>query len=138
MTNLAKNLIRELFKNSTTQYPKSYAISFQRVQHSADGIQSPFYSQSLKNPTNNPRKLPQIDQRRSGERSCAVLHDSFDGPCFGYKGLRIRNNANINTNSYEYLGYIYTVPSGKRGDPFLTGGRYFTASEKETFYETIQ
>ena len=38
----------------------------------------------------------------------------------------------------ERLGYTYTLPSSKLGDPFLTGDNRFTASEVETFYETIQ
>lgn len=33
---------------------------------------------------------------------------------------------------------IYTVPSGKRSDPSFDSDRYFTASEIETFYETIK
>ena len=87
---------------------------------------------SLKNPTNDPRNLSQIDDRRA----CAVLPRKSLGPSFG--GLRIPDHANRNRSCSEYLGRIYTVPSGKRGDPFLTGDNWFTASEVETFYETIQ
>ena len=58
------------------------------------------------------------------------------GPSFG--DLRIRDHANRNRSCFEELGYTFTIPSGKRGDPFLTGNRFFTASEVETFYETIQ
>ncbi|XP_044181238.1 protein jagged-1-like [Acropora millepora] len=87
---------------------------------------------SLKNPTNDPRKLPQIDNWNS----CAVILRPRLGPSFG--GLRIRDHANRNRSCFEYLGYTYTVPSGKPGDPFLTGDTWFTASEVETFYETIQ
>ncbi|KAK2559897.1 hypothetical protein P5673_017467 [Acropora cervicornis] len=71
---------------------------------------------SLKNPTNNPRKLP---QNHKWSR-CPVLDHSFQGPSFGYRGLRIENHANINATSYEYLGLTYAAPSGKPGDPFLT------------------
>ena len=89
---------------------------------------------SLKNPTNNPRKLPQTHKWSF----CAVLDHSFKGPSFGYRGLRIENHANINATSYEYLGPNYAAPSGKRGDPFLTENNWFTVREVETFYETIQ
>ena len=58
------------------------------------------------------------------------------GPSFG--DLRIRGHANRNRSCFEDLGLFYTTPSGKRGDPFLTGNRWFTASEIETFYEIIQ
>ena len=87
---------------------------------------------SLKNPTNDPRKLPQIHNWNF----CAVLSHRRLGPSFD--DLRIRDHANRNRSCNEYLGYTYTVPSGKRGDPFLTGDSRFTASEVETFYETIQ
>ena len=87
---------------------------------------------SLKNPTDDPRKLPQVDKWRN----CAVVHGPPLGPSFG--DLRIRDHANRNRSCSERLGYTYTVPSGKRGDPFLTGDSRFTASEVETFYETIQ
>ena len=59
------------------------------------------------------------------------------GPCFGEGiDLYIASNANKNSDSYEKLGYTYTVPSGRAGDPFLTGATRFTPSEIETFYET--
>lgn len=87
---------------------------------------------SLKNPTNNPRKLPQLDSSSS--------HSVYDGanyrPTFG-RGHDLYIS-NMNRNSYEHLGYVYTVPSGVRSDPFLTGNRYFTANEIETFYETAE
>ncbi|XP_044181736.1 uncharacterized protein LOC122962616 [Acropora millepora] len=99
---------------------------------------------SLKNPTNNPTKLLQIDS----SSSYSVRDHPRRGPSFGYshKGgyidLRISDRANMynkaSHKSYEYLGTIYTVPSGKHGDPFLTGDRLFVASEIETFYETIR
>jgi len=87
---------------------------------------------SLKNPTNDPRKLSQIDDRRS----CAMLQNPSLGPFF--RDLSIPDHANRNRSCYEYLGLTYTIPSGKPGDPFLTGDNWFTASEVETFYETIQ
>ncbi|XP_044181237.1 uncharacterized protein LOC114975424 [Acropora millepora] len=89
---------------------------------------------SLKNPTNNPRKLPQLDSSSS--------HSVYDyasyGPTFGGHDLHIADSANMNSNSYESLGDIYTVPSGVRGDRFLTGNLHFRANEIETFYETAE
>ena len=90
---------------------------------------------SLKNPTNDPRKLPQI-HNRIVNRVCAVVQRPIRGPSFA--GLNIPRHANRNGSCNEYLGYAYTVPSGKPGDPFLTGDNSFTASEVETFYEAIQ
>ena len=87
---------------------------------------------SLKNPTNDPRNLSQIDDWDI----CAVLHHRSLGPCFA--DLIIQDHANRNRSCSEHLGNTYTVPSGKRRDPFLTGDNRFTASEVETFYETIQ
>jgi len=87
---------------------------------------------SLKNPTNNPRKLPQLDS--------SSPHSVYDyasyGPTFGSAhDLFIADSPNTNSNSYEALGHTYTVPSGVRDDPFLTGNRRFRANEIETFYE---
>ena len=80
---------------------------------------------SLKNPTNNPRKLPQLDSSSSH----SVYDDASYGPTFGHgHDLHI---SNMNRNSYVNLGYDYT-------DPFLTGNRHFTANEIETFYETAK
>ena len=87
---------------------------------------------SLKNPTNNPRNLPQIDNWSF----CAVLPRPRLGPSFA--DLIIRDHTNRKGYCYEALGYVYTVPSGKPGDPFLTGNRFFTASEVETFYQITQ
>jgi len=95
-------------------------------------IDSKAFLFSLKNPTNDPRKLPQIHNRIV----CAVVLRPHRGPSFS--GLSIPEHANRNGSCREYLGYAYTVPSGKLGDPFLTGANRFTASEVETFYETIQ
>ncbi|XP_067047394.1 uncharacterized protein [Acropora muricata] len=87
---------------------------------------------SLKNPTNDPRKLPQIHNRID----CVVVQRPIRGPSFA--GLNIPRHANRNGSCNEYLGYAYIVPSGKPGDRFLTGDNSFTASEVETFYEAIQ
>ncbi|XP_074607729.1 uncharacterized protein LOC141860505 isoform X2 [Acropora palmata] len=87
---------------------------------------------SLKNPTNDPRKLPHMAGKSYSMRDYAHV-----GPCFGQGiDLYIANNANKNSDSFEKLGYTYTVPSGRAGDPFLTGATRFTPSEVETFYET--
>ena len=126
ITNLAKNFICQFFLESSDTWkndPKAFLFS-------------------LKNPTNNPSKLLQIDS----SSSYFVRDNPRRGLSFGYnlvKGridLRISDGANNKTTSksHEYLGSIYTVPSGKQGDPFLTGNTWFTASEVETFYETIQ
>ena len=85
---------------------------------------------SLKNPTTDPRKLP----HRAGG-SYSMRDFAGIGPSFG-QDLFIANNANKNSKSYENLGHTYTVPSGRAGDPFLTGATRFTPSEIETFYET--
>ncbi|XP_029190864.2 uncharacterized protein LOC114957549 isoform X2 [Acropora millepora] len=85
---------------------------------------------SLKNPTNDPRKLP----HRAGG-SYSMRDFAGIGPSFG-QDLFIANNANKNSKSYENLGHTYTVPSGRTSDPFLTGATHFTPSEVETFYET--
>ena len=61
-----------------------------------------------------------------------------EGPSFGDGwDLNIAGNNNENSPSSENLGYIYTVPSGIKSDPFLTGGTLFRANEVETFYETV-
>ena len=64
---------------------------------------------------------------------------AYFGPIFGRMDLHIMVTYD-NTRGYsrEHLGYTYTVPSGKRDDPFLTGDNYFTESEIEPFYETTQ
>ena len=90
---------------------------------------------SLKNPTNNPRKLPQLDNSSSN----SVYDVAGYGPTFGSAhDLYIADSANMNSNSYENLGHLYTVPSGIKHDPFLTGNTNFRANEIETFYETAQ
>ena len=59
-------------------------------------------------------------------------------PTFGVAwDLNIANNANVNSDSHEKLGHTYTVPSGIKDDPFLTGNKFFRANEIETFYETV-
>ena len=86
---------------------------------------------SLKNPTTNPRKIPQLDSRRP--------HSVYDGvnygPTFGGHDLYI---GDMNRYSYASLGHTYTVPSGKWRDPFLTVNSHFSANEIETFYETAE
>ena len=90
---------------------------------------------SLKNPTNNPRKLPNLDSSSSK----SVYDYASYGPTFGEgNDLHIAERANMNSNSYERLGHTYTVPSGNKRDPFLTGSEYFRANEIETFYETAE
>jgi len=90
---------------------------------------------SLKNPTNNPRKLPQLDSSSSS----SVYDYASYGPSFGsVHDLYIADSPNTNSNSYENLGHTYAVPSGIRNDPFLTGNTHFTPNEVETFYETAE
>lgn len=90
---------------------------------------------SLKNPTNNPRKLLQLDSSSSG----SVYDRATGGPSFGYAhDLYIADSANMNSYSSEKLGHTYTVPSGVRYDPFLTGNTRFSANEIETFYERAE
>ena len=87
---------------------------------------------SLKNPTNNPRKLLQLDS----SSSTSVYDRATSGPSFGVgHDLHIADSANMNSNSYEWLGHTYTVPSGILNDPFLTGNTRFRANEIETLYE---
>ena len=92
---------------------------------------------SLKNPTNNSSKLP---QRYTSESRYSVRHYARWCPLFGLGDLYIGDHANKfrSKRSQECLGSTYTVPSGKRCDPFLTGDMFFTVSEIETFYETTQ
>ena len=88
---------------------------------------------SLKNPTNNPRKLPQLD--KSSPKS--VYDNASYGPTFGAgHDLRIAGSASMTSRSW--LGNTYTAPSGIRRDPFLTGSNTFRANEVETFYETVE
>ncbi|XP_067047341.1 uncharacterized protein [Acropora muricata] len=87
---------------------------------------------SLKNPTHNPRKLPQLD------RWTSVDDNANCGPTFGNHDLYIADSANMNRHSHEMLGRTYTVPSGVRFDPFLTGNTNFRANEIETFYEIAE
>ncbi|XP_067048500.1 uncharacterized protein [Acropora muricata] len=90
---------------------------------------------SLKNPTNNPRKLPQLDS----SNPYSVYEQPNFGPSFGSNhDLNIADHANMNSYSYEKLGYAYTVPSGIPGDPFLTENNYFRANEIEIFYERAE
>ena len=88
---------------------------------------------SLKNPTKDPRKLPQLNS--------SSPHSVYDragyGPTFGVgRDLRIAHGANMQSRSW--LGNTYTNPSGIRRDRFLTGSNYFKANEVETFYEKVE
>ena len=61
-------------------------------------------------------------------------------PLFGSGwDLWIADRPNVKSPSYEHLGHTYTVPSGIRSDPFLTGknnkSNYFGANEIEPLYE---
>ncbi|XP_044169427.1 uncharacterized protein LOC114951006 [Acropora millepora] len=89
---------------------------------------------SLKNPTDNPRKLPQLDSSSPD----SVYDGANYGPTFGGHDLYIADSANMNSNSYGSLGHTYTVPSGVRGDRFLTANLHFRANAIETFYETAE
>ena len=90
---------------------------------------------SLKNPTNNPLKLHQIDNSSLD----SVRHHASYGPCFGSGwDLCIEDRANMSSRSHEHLGYTYTVPSGKKNEPFFTGNNHYRANEIETFYEIAQ
>ena len=89
----------------------------------------------MKNPTNSPRKLLQLDSSSSS----SVYDRATGGPSFGNgHDLYITDSANMKSYSYERLGHTYTVPSGLRYDPFLTGNGHFTANEIETFYERAE
>ena len=90
----------------------------------------------MKNPTNNPRTLFQLDISSSS----SVKDFAKYGPSFGsYIDLYIASRANEHSHSHERLGHTYTVPSGKTNDPFLTGDRNgFRVNEIELFYETAQ
>ena len=129
ITNLAKNLIRTFLKFNDL-VSKIFCYFFLESSNLWKNDPKAFLF-SLKNPTNNPRKLPQIDN----SSSYSVDDYVYFGPTFGRKDLCIRSHANTGY-SRGRLGYTYTVPSGKRGDLFLTGDYFFTASEIETFYET--
>ena len=64
------------------------------------------------------------------------------GPAFGNgHDISIASYASSNTNSYTYLGNIYSPPSGyHRGSSFtksfLAGSYHFQPDEVEVFYET--
>eukprot|EP00957_Ditylum_brightwellii_P139207 10610083-Ditylum_brightwellii.AAC.1 len=64
----------------------------------------------------------------------AVTHDRSFGLTFGrYDGIHVCNNANICSDSVSNVGSEYECPAGQTGHLFLTGGRYFQASEVEVF-----
>jgi len=80
----------------------------------------------------NPVKLTQYQNQQH-----AMYHCSY-GPTFGYSfDIYISDNALSKSNSYTYCGHTYSVPSGySTGDcGFFTGGRYFTPTDIEVFYE---
>ena len=81
----------------------------------------------------NPVKLTQYQNHQY-----AMYHCSSCGPTFGNgHGIYISDNALSNSNSYTHCGYAYSVPSGySTGNcGFFTGGRYFTPTDIEVFYE---
>ena len=81
----------------------------------------------------NPVKLTQYQNQAYAMYSCSTY-----GPTFGSgNDIRIVNDALNNLNSYTLCGYTYSVPSGySAGDcRFFTGGRYFTPTDIEVFYE---
>ncbi|XP_044181235.1 uncharacterized protein LOC114975468 [Acropora millepora] len=111
------------------------SISWQSLNQDVNDSKAFLFS--LKNPTNNSSKL--LQRHSSGSRY-SVRHYTGWCPLFGNGDLYIHGHANEFRfrRSRECLGSTYTVPSGKQCDPFLTGGKYFIASEIETFYETTQ
>ena len=82
----------------------------------------------------NPVKLTQYQNQHRAIDSCRSY-----GPTFGSgRDIRIANGALNNLHSYTRCGYTYSVPSGYSfGDcGFFTGGRYFTPTDIEVFFET--
>ena len=81
----------------------------------------------------NPVKLTQDLNQHN-----AMYHCYNYGPTFGAgHDIHISNNAMSNSGSYTYCGYTYSVPSGYSAGycGFFTGGRYFTPTDIEVFYE---
>ena len=81
----------------------------------------------------NPVKLTQYRNQHLAMYSCNTY-----GPTFGNgHDIRVANDALNNQASYTRCGYVYSVPSGySSGDcGFFTGGRYFTPTDIEVFYE---
>ena len=71
----------------------------------------------------------------------AVYDCSSCGPTFGGHDIYIANYTSSNSNSYTYLGHVYSLPSGYSYEStstltFLAGTYQFTPDEVETFYET--
>jgi len=81
----------------------------------------------------NPVKLIQYQNQQK-----AMYHCSTRGPTFGSgHDIRISDNSMGNSGSYTLCGSTYSVPSGySAGDcGFFTGGRFFTPTDIEVFYE---
>jgi len=81
----------------------------------------------------NPVKLTQYQNQHR-----AMYHRSDYGPTFGGgHDIYVSNNALSNSASYTYCGHTYSVPSGYSTGycGFFTGGRYFTPTDIEVFYE---
>ncbi|XP_078345652.1 uncharacterized protein LOC144631135 [Oculina patagonica] len=82
----------------------------------------------------NPVKLTQYQNQQN-----AMYSYTNYGPTFGGgHDIYISDNALSNQNSYTECGYTYSVPSGySAGDycNFFTGGRHFTPTNIEVFYE---
>jgi hypothetical protein len=85
----------------------------------------------------NPVKLTQYQNETK-----AIYRCSSYGPTFGYGAgdvhdIYISDNATDNQNSYTNCGSTYSVPPGySAGDcGFFTGGKHFTPTDIEVFYE---
>ena len=81
----------------------------------------------------NPVKLTQYRNQQYTMYGCSNY-----GPTFGNgHGIYISDNALSNQNSYTRCGYAYSVPSGYSAGycGFFTGGKYFTPTDIEVFYE---
>ena len=68
--------------------------------------------------------------------SRAIRQGSSYGPTFGGGyDIHIDTKANVNTNSYTYLGHSYSVPSGVQDRRTILAGTFsFTPDEVEVFY----
>ena len=59
-----------------------------------------------------------------------LVGGKYDGPVFGYNDICIKNNSNINNNSWSRLGYSYELPFGinqssEEAKNYLSGSEYF-------------
>ena len=88
-----------------------------------------------------PVKLPQTGTYSASYYGYSINDCSDRGPTFGGgHDIYIADYASSNSNSYPYLGYTYSAPSGySHGSTFtktfLAGTYQFTPDEVETFYE---